>query len=782
MIISKPTIKVSDISIAVALSVSTSFPALAELEIIEVRSTKRVESVQSVPIAMNTLSGEELVKNGVDDINDITTLFPNISVSSNSQVVAQYRIRGVGTSNFQSNAVSAVGLYYDEVVLPTPFSSSIGIYDLEQVEVLRGPQNTLFGRNTTGGAVNFISKKPDVGTGEVEGYSRLTVGSFDKRDFEGAVNIPLGDDWAARISMQSNNRGDVFKNLVAEQDDVGGIERHSGRIQLIWEPSDNTNLLFNIHSGVNRSDAGYGKANGIVDPNGGNCFENGLVTVLQLADFESENSCVTQISGPFGPGEQANTSTDDWRSLYSVSSNTGNIDIFGGFVKLKHNFNDMSFTSISSYDSTEVYFREDEGAAPFDTFHPTQDVEFDSYSQELRLQSDGDGPFRWMAGYYYFYDKSEQMVAATVALKSGSLEPLHTSLSAVVLEQKNTVNSLYGKFDYEFSPKWDLSFGLRWTDEEKEGDRTGIVTGPGVGTGNFGHDYTLNEVLAFDKVIRTDSNTLVNEKVGYNLMLTYQASRDVMLYGSMANGFKAGSFDIRALAITTWGTEDEQEVQPETLDSIEVGFKSLLLDRNLKLNVSYFMYDFHDLQVFAVQNGIPGLFNIPETELSGFDVEITYVPDPDWQINAGLGYLDSEIVDNGNISSFEEGGELSQSPKFTANMQIVRDIELDSGLIQLQATYRYVGERLSQLPDTGVGDLDSENWLNLRGSYIFGDDSQYELTLFVDNVTGVKSCSESQALSGPSGAGAGEPGPTWVVKCTPNEGEALWGISGSINF
>lgn len=738
--------------------------------------------MQDVPIAINSLSGEELAKNGVDDINDITTLFPNISVSSNSQVVAQYRIRGVGTSNFQSNAVSAVGLYYDEVVLPTPFSGSIGIFDLEQVEVLRGPQNTLFGRNTTGGAVNFISKKPDVGAGEVEGYSRLTIGSFEKRDLEGAVNIPLADDWAARVSIQSNNRGDVFDNLVPGQDDVGGIERHSGRIQVMWVPSEDTNVLFNFHTGVNRSDAGYGKANGLVDPNGGNCLDNGTVALQQLSDYESTNPCVTQISGPFGPGQQANTSTDDWHSLYSVSSNTGNIDIIGGFVKLNHNFNDMSFTSISAYDSTEVYFREDEGAAPFDTFHPIQDVEFDSYSQELRLQSDGDGPFRWMAGYYYFYDKSEQMIAVSVSLKSGSVEPLHTTLNSVVLEQKNTVNSIYGKFDYEIAPQWDLSLGLRWTDEEKEGDRAGIATGPGVGTGSFGHNYTIEEVLAFDKVIRSDSNTLVNEELGYNFMLSYQANKDVMLYGSLANGFKAGSFDIRALAISTWGTPEEQEVQSESLDAMELGIKSMWLDRNLKLNASYFMYDFNDLQVFSVLNGIPGLFNIPETDLSGLDVELSYVPAPSWQINAGLGFLDSEITDSGNIPGFEEGSELSQSPKFTANVQIFKDIELESGFVQLQATYRHVGKRFSQLPDTGVGDLESENWLNLRGTYTFGNDGQYEVALSVDNVTGVKSCSESQSLRGPSGEGAGGPGPTWVVKCMPNEGEALWGLSGIVRF
>jgi iron complex outermembrane receptor protein len=745
------------------------------LEEVVVTAQKRSESVQDVPIAINALTGDSLDEMGVTDVNDITGLYPNLSVTENSQVVAQYRVRGVGTESFHSNAVSAVGLYYDEVSLNTPFSGALGVYDLERVEVLRGPQNTLFGRNTTGGAVNFISRKPEIGE-ELNGYIRGIYGSFDKQDVELAIGFPMGATMAGRFSLQSNNRGDVFNNLVPGEDDVGKIERHSGRFQVTWEPTESTNLLFNYHFGYNRGDAGYGKANGLVDPNGGNCINNGVATLSDVTDFNSRNGCVTQIR----TGTQANTSTDDWEDLYSVSSNTGDIDIDGAFVKLIHDFENLTLTSITSYDETKVMFREDEGAAPFGTFSPQQNAEYESFSQELRLTSNGDGDLRWMGGIYYFNDRSTQGTNVHIFTNSGSSNPATGLVNSVILKQDNEVYSAYGQIIYELSEQWSLNVGIRWTEETKAGDRAGYrVTGVG-GSSYWDEDWTVSEILAQGVQFASASGELVNEEVGYNAILSYHLNEDVMFYGSISNGFKAGSFDIRALAIRTWGTPDEQEVDPETLNAFELGMKSTLLDGAMQLNASIFYYDFQDLQFFTVVDGIPGLFNVPTTEISGLDLDMIWVPAENWYMSIGLGYLNSEVTNAADIP-IPEGEPLAQSPEWSFNGLVQKDFPLAFGNLQVQTSFRYVDERISTTPDLGVSKLDSEFWLNARSTLTFGADEEYELAVFVDNITEVESCGEMSSLANPLTA-AGAPGPTSVVKCMPNEGVRLWGISGTVNF
>lgn len=753
----------------------------ANVEVIEIRSTRHAQPIQKVPIKIDSVSGELLSQNGVDDISQVTELLANVELVTSSQVQSQYSIRGVGTANFQSNSVSAVGLYMDDVQIPTPFSAGLSLFDMQQVEVLRGPQVILFGRNTTGGAVNFISNKPQLGQSQVSGYAQGQVGAFERRDIEAAVNLPIAEDWAARFAFQSKTRGDVFTNLAPGNDDVGEIDKQSARLQLAWEGSAGTRLLINLHSHRDRSEAGYGKANGLVDPNGGNCLDNGLVSLSQLSNFEAANGCVIQMSSGLGEGDAVNPSSDNWRELYSVSSRTGDLDIVGGFIKLEQSFQDLEFTSITAYDSTELYYREDEGLAPFDTFHPIQDASFDSYSQELRAQYDGD-KLRWLGGYYYFYEESEQMIAVAVSLKSGDVDPLFTAVNAVILEQENAVHSLYGKLDYSINNRWSVDLGLRWTKESKDGDRTGISTGPGAGRGEFGHNYRIAEMRAFDKVIAETSGELTNEQWGYHASIKYQISDDAMLYSSVSKGFKAGSFDIRAQGIRTWGTPQEQEVEPESLQAFELGYKSSWLDDALTFNAAYFNYDFENLQLFTVIDGIPGLFNVPQSAIEGVDFDLNYRMANNWQISASLGLLETEITDNGQLVAFKQGSDLAQAPEISGNLRVVKETELKSGILRLQAAYRYVDDRLSQLPDNGVSRIGSENWLDVRASYLFGAKQQYQLDLFVDNVTGVKTCYRQQTLIGPSGAGAGLGGPTWAVKCRPNEGQALWGVLGKIRF
>ena len=216
------------------------------LEEVVVTAQKRAESVQDVPIAINAIVGDQLDALGVQGADDLVTLFPNLSLQNNSSINSGVTIRGVGTNNWHITGLQAVGQYQDEVSLFSQYTSQLGLFDMERVEILRGPQNTLFGRNTTGGAVNYISRKPS--TDGIEGYGLTNIGNEGRIDVEGAVNIPLGERAALRVAGQTVNRDGIFNNVFNGRK-MGDIERHSGRVQLLFNISDRTEILANVHVG-----------------------------------------------------------------------------------------------------------------------------------------------------------------------------------------------------------------------------------------------------------------------------------------------------------------------------------------------------------------------------------------------------------------------------------------------------------------------------------------------------------------------------------------------------
>ena len=251
---------------AFSILFSSNVFAQSLIEEVVVTAQKREESVQDVPIAISAMNQNQLDALNVKNTDDLLKAFPNLSVKPGGASNTGFSIRGVGTDNFHVTANQAVGQYMDEVTLISPFVSQFGLFDLERVEVLRGPQNTLFGRNTTGGAVNIISKKPEIG-GELDGYVYTRVGNEGRLDYEGAINVPMGDTLAARAAFQSRNRGGIYNNLV-DGSQIGDEERHSGRIQLAWEPNDKFRVLANGHANFARSDNIPYKAIGLFAANG----------------------------------------------------------------------------------------------------------------------------------------------------------------------------------------------------------------------------------------------------------------------------------------------------------------------------------------------------------------------------------------------------------------------------------------------------------------------------------------------------------------------------------
>ncbi|MDJ0910793.1 MAG: TonB-dependent receptor [Woeseiaceae bacterium] len=746
--------------------------AVAQIDQVIVTATKREADAQNVPIAVQAVDGEDLKALRATAAEDVLALFSNLSINGSNQLNKGFTIRGVGTNNFHGNVNQAVGVYQDEVSLSTPFSGGLSLYDIARVEVMRGPQNTLFGRNTTGGAINYVSNLPTVGGGTT-GYLRATAAEDAQLDLEGAIGLDLGRSAAGRLSFQSLDRDGLFTNMAPgrEGEDLGSVDRLSARMQVLWEPTASTEVLFNAHVFYNRGDSLGNKAIGLRDPNDAS-LPCDRAEIVRGSDYQTRNNCAA--ANGFNP------SSDDWTTVYNVSGAQADIDIEGSFIKLTHGFDSgYTLTSISAIEYTRVQQVEDAGGFNEPRLTPNQDAEYEQYSQEFRIASPDGESLRWLAGLYYF---QEDMVLGTNVVNSGA-----GVIASNILDQEDTDLSVYGQLDLDVTDRLTLGIGLRYTDNEKEAPSSifrVLPRGPNGLTDPT--QFITNEIVVAATVVPVsipfiDLESDLNE-LGGKLYASYQIGDGVMIYGSYSEGFKAGGFDTRAIAALTPGGNPGLPVEPEFLSAWEAGIKSTLAGGSLQLNASAFFYDWEDLQTFVVVGGVPGFANIPESELKGIEIEARWAPDDAWLIVAGAGFLDTEVTDAGNLtSSVDVGHELTNAPEFSANLSLIRDVNINSGALRLRADVSHRSEHKDTLlfatDDFSI--KDATTFVSASGIWTFGDDERYEVSLWAENLTEERTCFDIGLVDNPQ-VTMGQLSSTGA--CAPSPGQRRFGLSGQVRF
>ena len=772
------------------------------LEEVVVTAQKRAESVQDVPIAINAIVGDQLDALGVQGVDDLVTLFPNLSLQNNSSINSGVTIRGVGTNNWHITGLQAVGQYQDEVSLFSQYTSQLGLFDMERVEVLRGPQNTLFGRNTTGGAVNYISRKPS--TDGIEGYGLTNVGNEGRIDVEGAVNIPLGERAALRIAGQTVNRDGIFNNAFNGRK-MGDIERHSGRVQLLFNISDRTEILINGHVGYNRSGRTPSKAIGLWDPDGPNVVD-GVATPAALAgapidcpsllrggsaQFEGSSNCLTVL--PFTGGRTESPTLAGWRNVQDASPDVANVDFEGGFLRISHELDSMSLVSITAYDEMKVEYNQSlSGVSTGFGFMPGQSGETEVFSQELRLASTDDGAFRWIAGAYYSNDESR---LATIIYRTDNGGAPFGIVPSIAIDQEVDIWSGYGQVEYDFADKLTFTLGLRYTDDRKTGNsaaRVAAKTDTGSPPGTPLGLSTYVDLDTFDQItiaaadgsrpcpppvggLPCRSDIPVKQVLtewGGKAGIDYRFTDDIMGYASYSRGFKSGAFDTRALAAFQ-GTAD-QPTEAEFLDAYEVGVKSTLADGTLDLNGAIFFYQWDDLQVFDVDNlGRVAFLNIPESELIGAEVDAKWTPTDSLYIQAGVGWLDTEIKKAGTLVTPVEGAPLPHSPEWSLTGLVVKTFPVGNGLFSLQTNIHWMDERNGATSGSRITTIDDSFQWNARATYEFGSEQQYEVALWAENITAEKNCGSIE-LNGSL---------NYMAECrNPTSGKAFYGVNLRYDF
>lgn len=723
-------------------------PALEE---VIVTAQKRAESLQDVPISIQAFSGDNLDELGIQSSEEILKMIPNANSISAGGSKQNLYIRGVGTADFHLNVVGAIGAYLDDVALNSPFAVSFSTFDMERVEVLRGPQNTLFGRNTTGGALNYISRKPSVEEG-TNGYIKAGWGRYDQIDLEAGIGFALGENAAARVSAVSNTRDGVLDNVTLGTD-VGDRDKQAVRGQILWQPSDDGELLLRVHAGQTESSPMPYKNVGFQDPN------NTAAPCPVTADdrIPTNNPNCVDSSG-------FNHQYSGWEDVYGNLEHREDVDIWGTSLKVSWDFDSITLTSVTAYDSTEVVYAEDADGAPTTIFQLYQEGDYDQYSQELRLQSDAEGDYRWIAGFYYFLEEAQYSTA--VRRTPDPFAPSGPGYFNIIpntqVEQDNEVYSLFGQLEYDFRSDVTGTVGLRWTNESKDGSNApsvrcvGPIGGPPFCPALDDDVFIGPDVIDGLPALASPPVEALDEtwkEWGARFALDWRVTDDALLFTSISRGFKGGGFSVAALQALTGNAA--QSVDPEILWAYEIGLKSSWLDNSLQVNVSAFYYDWEDLQSFQVLNdpatgiGVPQLVNVPESSLIGSEIEVQWVPADGWFIMAGLGFLDGEIDDPGLIAGVSKGNTLPNTPDLSFNALVRKELNVGDGTLALQANWSYKDvETYDLLNAPNLSLQDSVTRLNARVAYRFGAGERYEISAWGENLTEEEDYHGATSLAG----------------------------------
>lgn len=774
-------------------------PAFAQLEEIVVTAQRREQSLQDVPITISAMTGDQFDTFDVSRASDLDKVFANLGQNRNSAAISGFSIRGVGTDNVHLSGQQSVGTYIDDVSTVSPFIGAIGVFDIDRVEVLRGPQNTLYGRNTTGGAIVWHTNKATPGEG-TNGYGRFRMGNGGLTRFEGAAGFDLSDQFAARVAVMTDGYDGVWTNLVDGSDTGAGYERSGIRANLVWDKSENTRVGLTMSLGnSDGEDVGYKAsgnrlADGTFDPDRFNRTADDY-NDRGVDNFYVRATAANVASFPFlqdqydrGTGmviDNPDPTAGAFNRLVNYSTERGytyqdpedNFETSWDGVRLNidHSLPGMDFASITSYDETYATERNGGGLTGFS---PAREGDWRFWQQEFRLTSTTDGPVQWLSGFYLTGSESEEdtWVANVGGAGGMGVAP------GIDINSTYEAWSVYGQADWQVSEALTVTGGLRHTDDKLSADNENwrrVVCG--FAPSDTGQSAWTREFRAAGcpgltpGVVTGNTDSPVQElsELGWKIGAHYALGDTSMAFASVSHGFKGGAYDNRALS-----TGDDP-IAPEFLTAIEFGYKGEFADNTLQLNAAAYFYDWADLQLFESYGGIPALVNVPGIDISGIEVEFKWAPDDKWYLQGSLGTANTEVTDVTGLnpsSAAEVGKEVTNTPDFTANLLGSYTVPMGNGELSLMMNYRYESPfYFSFVQNEGYDQSAAHGYLNARAGYSFGQDQQYQISAWGNNLTEEFSC-------GGVGYGGGAGG-NLNFGCNVKEfGEVLYGITFEARF
>jgi len=701
---------------------TTSTPSATTLDTVQVTAQRKVENLQDVPVSVSTINAQELDVFGAggNDVRFLSGRVPSLNIESSfGRAFPRFYIRGYGNTDFRLNTSQPVSLVYDDVVQENPILKGFPVFDMDRVEVLRGPQGSLFGRNSPAGVVKFESARPSQ---ETSGYGKLGVGSDNMVNFEGAVGGALSENWSARASALFQRRDDwVTNDYPGPNDGFEGYDESAGRVQFLYENGD-WDLLLNAHARRLNGTARLFRAN-IIEP---------------------------------GTNELVSGFSEDHVTLNGL--NHSELDSQGASARLSWNLSDTyTLYAITGYESVETYSRGDidGGTADGPGFIPFQSETADGiprhaqWTQEFRLESNTGTPWNWQGGVFYFNEDYDVESFSYDSLANGIQDGYER------VRQTNDSWAVFGAATWQATDALELRAGARYTWDEKElnvldywntgfapciGPTLGIIPGPVL--------CTKDDLLAAEGPGGTLSASPKDKKFSWDVSATYEINDDVNVYGRVATGYRGSS-------IQAAGAFNRMSVaQPETSISYEFGVKADFWNNRARVNANVFYYEVEDQQLTAVggSSNANVLLNAEESVGQGFEMDFQAYLTDTLLVTLGSSYNDTEIKDadlavsvcaqctvtdplDANGKALIDGNQLPQAPKWTHNLTARWGLPLNDGdEFYVYTDWVYRSDVNFFLYDSVefTGKSLTEGGLRVGYSWNYG---KYDLALFGRNIT-----------------------------------------------
>lgn len=694
-------------------------PAGAILQTVTVTAQKRTGQAQDVPSAITVLGGEQLLANGIGrSANEILNYVPNASAGTQQHSRPRWWIRGVGAGQQQIDFPNPVGFYLDDVYISNASATGFPLFDLDRVEVLRGPQGTLWGKNTTGGAINVISRKP---TPYLDGYFKAEYSSYDTKVLEGAVGGPLRDDaLTGRVAFHSEEQGHgSFRNVYTGQRD-GKLRDNAARAQLQAKFSRDLTANLNLHY----RDYNIGGATTTVQSYAANgVYRNGYVP--------STDSEVVSTNAPA----------------------VNHIRQGGANLSIQYDLDQYTLSSITGYEDFKNRSLTDSDNTPLEISRGFVDAGSHQFSQELRLASPKDDRFNWIGGLHYFKESiasnsaNARLPEAIAGAQPGSTQPV--GYNDTVYRHKARSLGVFGSGTLNVSERLQVTAGLRWTNETKDlALRRVQAASNSVSFGNAanwwdtvsGGNYTAASV-ANNNFTSNPSTTW--HAVTWDFTPEYKLADNARAFLKLAHGIKSGGYNTSATDVRALNT-----VAPEKLNSAELGYKSEWFGKRLNFNANVFHYDYRDVQVniTGVYNGDPTqtvnyLQNVSKAHVNGAELELEALPVDALHLNANVGFLRTRFdqFDIQNNGGNRNGNQFVRSPHLTALLAADYRWLLDGGSkVVLGADAHYTSKQFyfvdPQADSRSLLNQAGYTLLNARLSFTLPG-GEHSFTLYANNLT-----------------------------------------------
>ncbi len=706
-----------------------------QIEEIIVTAQKRTQNIQDIPIAVSALDSDTLKSLGIKSSDEISEFMANLQIGlpagkGNQPIIA---IRGVGLNDTNTNNAGPNGVYVDEVYMSSPASQTFQTFDLDRVEVLKGPQGTLYGRNTTGGAINYISAKP---TDDPQALAHVSYGSFNTYQIDGMVSGPITDQVNGRLAFVHNASDGYMENL-ANGKYANGANDYAYRGQIAAKPSDDLTLLLNLHGGrVDTRPTEYRQL-GTLSSSLSQCPNDQILA----------GDC-TDLYGYKAP-----------RGFYQGNYNRDQnlkINSYGGSVRADYILGAVTFTSISAFESSNKFHPEDTDAEP----HRLLEVDFGvlskSYTQEFRAAGSGE-TYHWLGGVYYLKENLTQNQKASALLDIDAIYfPGVGNGNALIGTGHSTQNTDayagYGQADYEIIDRTRLTLGGRYTYERKTFDTAALLS------------TETNGAFPAPSPLYAAQENLSNGAASWRAALDYRLATQILAYASISTGFKSGGFNGGILSTNPADALRQlQPIKPEHVTAYETGFKSDLLDKRLRLNGAAFYYDYTDMQVYnlipaAAVGGLPVsvLDNAPTATIEGLELEADAEPVRNLTTRVNLGVLDTKMghfisgAGTSEIADFT-GHRLPLAPKFTAESIVEYVIGMpNDDQVKAETSLSYRSKQFFDVRNDPLLTQTGYWLLNARLAYVTRD-GRWELAGFGKNLTATQYLNYAVNISSPFG-------------------------------